>query len=80
MHWSCAAWNFVPKIESAARLYLALFAVLIVLMKAVELAAEAKEAEQFPCMPGVLHECFISCTPSMKICRLHMQDPLDGSI
>ena len=57
MHQSCAARDAVPKrrMESATRLYLALFAVLIVLVEAVELAVQAKEAQEFPRVPGILH-------------------------
>ena len=57
MHQSCAARDSDPKrrIKPAGRLYLALFAVLIVLVKAVELAVEAKEAQEFSRVPGILH-------------------------
>ena len=82
MHQSGAAGELVPRrrVKSAAGLYLALFAVLVVLMEAVELAIQAKEAQEFPRVPGVLHERFISFTQCLGFCRKHMQDPLNDSI
>ena len=58
VHQSCAARRYVTRIESAARLYLALFAAFIVLVKAVKLAGQAKEAQEFSRVPGILHKCW----------------------
>ena len=46
--------------------HLSLFAVLIVLMKAVELTCEAEECKQLPRMPCVLHY------PHVEFSRLHL--------
>ena len=76
MHQSCAARRYVARIESAARLYLALFAVFIVLVKAVKLAVQAKEAQEFSRVPGILHKCHHDHRV-LKDCRVHLRGSED---